>query len=297
MTTIFFYSNKRGMGMGHLKRCSTLAEQLSVGSWRMFPYDRSALKNIKCYQPDVVVIDALDIDPRLVAKIRALPWRPVVAVIETVEKLVEYDADIVLNPFATLRNSIWKTGGRTFITGPDYNIMDLAFGQAHKKKRIIRKSIKRILVVCGGEDPKNLTLKAVRYFASTKYSRVVVVLGKKFRHALPPLPDNFTIKKDLPNLAAEFLRCDVAVVAGGTTAYEAAVSGAPACIMPKDRLEAKNMAFFEKAGVGLVGLKNFRKLADQGTRAAMSRAGKGFIRPVGAKVILRLMDDLHAKRN
>lgn len=287
MNAALFYTNQKNCGGGHAKRCEIIAEELNKrGVSVTHATSPFKINSIRREPPDIAIIDMLNITQEFINKIRFLPSRPVVVVIVTDNKKTDYRADIVLNASACLPNKIIEGPKRMVIIGPNYNILDPKYREAHRKRRVIKKRIKRVLVCCGAEDPKRKTLEAIKALENTKYE-VTIITGRKFAYNLPMLPEKFIAKKDLPCLADEFLKVDLAVVSCGITLYESSTTGTPTIAIPKDDLEMENARAFEKNGTCFIGMDKLSNVIRYDARKKMSNNGKRFVTPLGTETIIK----------
>lgn len=121
------------------------------------------------------------------------------------------------------------------LLGPRYLILAASFEAGTVNP--LRPRCERILVSMGGADPTNLTGRVVRALAAVDTAaEVTVVLGPAYGAtdrlgvALPS--GRFTIVRDVADLAPLMVASDLAVAAGGNTAYELAATGTPGILVP-----------------------------------------------------------------
>ncbi len=120
-------------------------------------------------------------------------------------------------------------GGRVFF-GEKYLILNPEIDLYKKQK----KSVRKILITMGGSDTYNLTLLAIGGIKKTELDvQVTCVIGpgsKCFAEAKKMSADSegrIRIKSVVPSLIEEMSRHDLAITAGGVTAFEAAATGLP----------------------------------------------------------------------
>jgi RimJ/RimL family protein N-acetyltransferase len=110
-----------------------------------------------------------------------------------------------------------------------------------------------ILVTLGGSDPDNLTLTALQALATLPDVQVKAVIGALNRHraalaAAAPGVELLSAVHDMPALMAW---ADVAVAAGGSTAWELAFMGLPAALIVLADNQRRVAAALGEAGIAV----------------------------------------------
>lgn len=124
------------------------------------------------------------------------------------------------------------------LLGPEYVLMQPAYGQLHDKVLPRSGPIKRLLVYFGGADTANLTGMTIAAFASLERSDIAldVVINSaspystSIRQQMADLP-HATIHGSLPTLAPLIMQADLAIGAGGTTTWERLCLGLPSLVV------------------------------------------------------------------
>lgn len=136
--------------------------------------------------------------------------------------------------------------GKRVFKGLKYLILDKAV-DTYKK---IRNKTNRILVVLGGSDTYNVTVKVVGILRGMSKA-VTIVTGPLFRHSNElgrAIDGSFVVKKTVSSLIREFADYDIAITGGGVTPFEANASGLPCIIIANELFEIPNGQFLSDLG-------------------------------------------------
>jgi len=261
-----------GIGLGHVRRCLTLADALARLDARvtfvvnddpgvLSLVGRHGFEAVRVFQAPgqpapilrvlaerrayVLVTDSYDIGTDYLA-----------AVCRHVEVLVALDdladrplpVDVVVNgavgaemlPYPTL------TGARLLL-GPAYSLLRDEF--ALEPERSIRLRVGRILVTVGGGDPQNLTRRLVQWVRETLPDVALDVVIGPFFASEPGIADaRTTLHRDPQNMCNLMLACDLALCGGGQTTYELAATGTPALAVQVAENQTHSLAGLSRAG-------------------------------------------------
>jgi len=231
-------------GFGHLVRCRSLARALGVRpliAIRGGPRARTAARTLGCdvidgapvaviarVAPHVVIVD----DPiasdarRWIACARRFGCRVV-----TVHDLGlgACEGDLVVD------GSIVNAGGpkgpplRTYLTGPRFALLDPAFGSPLRAVR--RPRAPRVLIALGG-GPRAALGYAIARAVSREMPWASIRIAGGFAVASGSRRNRIAWTGPLDGLARELSSCDVAVVGGGVSLYEACARGVAAVGVP-----------------------------------------------------------------
>ena len=188
------------------------------------------------------------------------------------------DADLVVNGSVVpeLRRYPFRHPGTEYLLGPEFCVLGGDFDAA--RPRAHARTVDRLLVTLGGSDPAGLTAPVVRALAQASPSiRADVVLGPGFVgageiRAIAATADAQTmVHEAVPSLAEMMRRADLAIAAGGRTAYELAATGTPAILIASHPAEAPVVRAFERLGTCLA-MPDADPAADPGAMAAYLQA-------------------------
>lgn len=178
------------------------------------------LKDIRSRARKIIVIDALGVQ----ALATKMPDMPI---------------DILVVPYvgATLPdNAPWQ-----ILEGPAYAVLSSAYAELHE--RIVRQDADRILVSCGGSDPKKLTALVLDGIGRiSKTLKVRVIVGPLFDECIRAILKSAVSKSkhsielvDSPTALAEHMMwCDLAIATTGLIKYELAATGTPGILISID---------------------------------------------------------------
>lgn len=305
-----------GIGIGHVRRCLSLAQALSTrGADCVFVVNEDGtVLDMVCSQgfparvvcedlsgqaeseiaglaPDIVVADSYQLRTADMESMRR------VARLVVVDDLAdrELPADIVINYTLGASRSSYRALPETkFFLGPDYALLHPEFTDV--PSRTISPVVRRILVTLGGGDSLGLTGRmAETVRAAVPGSTVDIVVGPLDEGGGMEAADNMVLHRSPRSMMDLMLAAELAVSAGGQTTYELAATGTPSVVVsvadnqvPQSRAwdaagvfryagDARDLDWRENVG-SLVG-----ELAKDGaSRAAMSGRGRALVDGRGA---------------
>lgn len=262
MKVAFITDGGLKMGMGHVYRCLTLAEEIKntaeicfltkstkivVNKISAHGYTVSKLKSnketiekIREIKPDVVVIDKLIVD---------IDFTKFLKNNLNIKRLVLFDnsskanmyADVVVNAIVgnnfENRKYIDKITNTLYFYGPKYLTLRKIFYKYKKKKDRIN-GIKNILLTFGGSDPSNLTCKVLKMLINDNKNdlKITIVLGPHFIYCdelnkvLEMCKHNglcIKIYKDIENIAELMYNSDLVITSPGLSMFESLFIGVP----------------------------------------------------------------------
>jgi len=315
---IFLVSGGTRTGLGHVRRCLTLAEALRerrvaaafvvVGDQAVGRVIRQAGGAVLGVVPRLAAARRLlaeDRAPRVIVDVKPARAREMASIREAAAWVGAIDdlghagrwADLITNSaaYAPLLRYGVRRGVRRLL-GPRYALLRDAF--ARPAQRTARPGLRRILITLGGSDPRQLTPRLIRWTrAICPHARIDVVVGPFFTR-LSAVRDAQAsrVLVNPRDLAAWMRRADVAVIGGGQTTYEAAACGTPALGIETAAEQHRNLEAMARAGsLCIVGRASSRQLgrryqsllrrlqADPARRGTMSRAGRRLIDGQGAR--------------
>jgi len=190
--------------------------------------------------------------------------------------------------------------------GPKYMIIRKEFLKQRKIFSISNSSIKKILLIFGGSDDKNLSEKILPFFFKKNFC-VTLILGPSYTHfnkilKLSQKYDNISILNYTTNLAEIFSKQDLVISSSGITAYELSHIGVPSIFIPSESHEIKTAKSLAENGFGLNFGKwnnNFEKLEymicilnDYKTRKKMFYSGRKLIDGKGLSRIVKILHSI-----
>ena len=213
------------------------------------------------------------------------------------------EPDIVIAPYAGEPGLCHIAPGRV-LAGPAY--FPLAAPFLNAARRGVRADVERVLVTCGGGDPRAATPKILKAVLGLPCKRIDVVVGAAFSEENRDRTNAIAAKHkdrvaviDAPaSLADTMSRIDLCVCANGLTKYELAAMGVPTLALSLSPAHHEtNLAFADTGALSVLGLLDGvggAQIADAAAalisnpdrRARMSAAGAALIDGLGARRIL-----------
>jgi len=239
-------------GFGHVRRCLSLAQALSVrGAECVFVVndDQGVLETIRALgftalpvderfpgdaaaaisglSPGSVVADSYDLSPDDLARLRLIAR--LVAIDDLADR--ELPADVVVNCAPSAAALRYRSPrGTRFLLGSAYAMLQPEY--AESPARTVRSTAAGILLTLGGGDPGGLTGRMADLLGKAlPEARIDVAIGPLAGMIELPSGGNLVTHRGAPSMRALMLDADLAVAAGGQTTYELAATGTPAVIL------------------------------------------------------------------
>ncbi len=251
MNFYIWTEGNREMGLGHVYRTLTLAEELPsppvfittsdstvIDKIRAEGYsiksaenENEALKLIGELPRGTVILDRLDVEPSWASEIKGNGHRLVI--FDNLSKANEC-ADVVVRVLGSdFRNSSWidDTGAKCFL-GPRYYILKKAFFE--RRREGLRNEEGRVLVLFGGTDPRNLTGPVYRELISLNETRRIdLVLGAGNRNAAQLADDVGTapegvhaeLHQDIKDVSVLMAKASLVITSPGLSMFESLFLG------------------------------------------------------------------------
>jgi len=255
---VFRTNANETVGLGHLRRCMTLAEALQKegadihfivnregfpDAWlRKYGWNsvgveendagtlEQTLAHARLWDAQILVIDSYAIRGECLGAVR----KPQVAVIDDLADR-PLPVALVVNGSVNARALKYQTStGTRVLLGPDYILLRNEF--ADEPARTFATEIRRVLIMLGGADRDGLSAKMVAWTREALGSTVSleVIVGPLFSERVVSDLERMTeqdtaleIGQDPHTIRDAMLKCDVALTAGGQTTYELAATGTP----------------------------------------------------------------------
>lgn len=221
---------------------------------------------------------------------------------------IHYYSDIIVNQnIGTEKLDFSSEKYSKFLLGTKYVMLRDELLQKFKKEGTNK--VAKILIMLGGADPDNITLKVLRMFESLNESvQFLVVSGPVNRfyddilYYSNKCNMDVTLLKDKKNMSDVYLQSDIAISAGGSSCYELAYFGIPNIIIAiadkqvriARELNNQNISIYlgKKNEVKPEQLRNKIKalIDDYLLRKTMSENGKKLIDGKGKHRIVNVME-------
>lgn len=316
----------KSIGLGHLRRCLTLAAELQNGgdtvelllageaqglelaaAWgvpgRLVAPPLLAIEPL-LDQVDVLVIDDYGVrGAEFAAMQQKLTQRPSPGLLLVVDDLADRPlaVDLVLNGNANADQLTYRVrSGTTMLLGARYSLLGPRFRAL--PKRTAQPALHRILVTLGGADPEGRTGAVTAELAGIfAQATLEVVLGPLFtdRAALEQLAagsgGRIRLHRGLTDLGPLMAAADLAVSGGGQTTYELAAVGVPTVALCLADNQRGNLAALAQVPTLLVvgdrhktvGAAAIRLAFDVALRQRLIDAGQALVDGRGALRVAR----------
>ncbi|WP_321491567.1 glycosyltransferase [uncultured Desulfobacter sp.] len=142
-----------------------------------------------------------------------------------------------------------------FLLGPEYVILPYNFDLKRVAARRIHHPPKRMLIAMGGADEFDFTSQVIQELVNQKIQIAVTVVigsGYKYRADLDAQLEEsklrYELKENISNMFEEYMRCDLAIGAGGLTASELVATGTPAYLIAIYEHQEARCKYFDENG-------------------------------------------------
>jgi len=255
-TVVFRTEGGPTIGLGHIRRSMTLAQELQKQGARaifVLPEDTLSLEILRREGFEVATV-AMDKDLDLGETLKSaksfsaraciidsyniLDFSRITKVVFTgvIDDLAttSLPVDLIINGGADAEALCYHAAARTqLLLGPQYSLLREEFSEEPLRRQ--SKSIERVLITLGGTDHTGLTADILIWVREMLPSaRLDVVIGAFFNRATRDRIHHL-IKEDSdaheyenpPQMRELMVACDIAITGGGQTAYELAATGTP----------------------------------------------------------------------
>ncbi len=240
----------------HLQLTSGYASWLGV-RWYTDAEETAAI--LASESPDLLIVDHYALDARWEER-----QRPFAGKIMVIDDLANrhHDCDILLDQNyhadPSRRYEMLLPESCTALFGPQYAPLRPEFARVRKDIRIKEDPIRKLFLFFGGVDPENETAKALEAIERLGNNELTVdiVIGSGNRHrdeisATAHSIHGATLHCQIDNMAEMMAEADLAIGAGGTTAWERCCLGLPSLIIAVAENQVPISESCHEAGIGI----------------------------------------------
>jgi UDP-2,4-diacetamido-2,4,6-trideoxy-beta-L-altropyranose hydrolase len=258
----------------------------------------------------VVVLDGYHFDADYQRKMKASCHRTMV--VDDFKHLPCYEAHLLLNQNlgADSLGLEQVSCGSHLMLGTSFALLREEYEPWLGKTRKIEEKCTKILVTMGGTDPNNATVKVLRGLAELSGEeldvRVLLGGGNSFRNEIEKVIMETKLRVELVvnarGMPEQLLWADLAVAAGGSTAWEMAFMGLPFLVITLAENQAGIAKGLEQAGAAIalgwhedLNPDQIRSavcelLRNPDRRTGMSEAGQALVDGYGARRVAAALD-------
>lgn len=293
MQIVFRVDASSSIGIGHVMRCITLAEELRERGHKIFfltsdhsrcatplieknGFDSGTLlddrKHNAPQEVDLLVVDHYALDVAWESKMRS-----VVKMIMVIDDLANrgHDCDILLDQ-NVLPDQNSRYVGKVpehcrLLLGSEYVLLNSSF-QRHSQSAFVRSQMQRILVFFGGGDAHNITCHTLRELRGLNIA-VDVVIGSSNPNPMEVQSlcslNGWTLHVQTQQMAELIARADLAIGAGGCSHWERCVLGLPAIVITIAENQRATSSMLSEKGACLY-LGDAKNVSQGAIRSAVS---------------------------
>ena len=199
-----------------------------------------------------------------------------------------------------------KNKSTKLFLGSKYMIIRKEFAKIRKDVKIEKKSIKNVLIIFGGNDEKNMTIKILKFLLE-KNLNITIVLGptNNKKQSISNIIKNKINIKTIINpkkIAKLFSKQDLIISSTGITIYELACLGIPTIMIPINSAQKQSAKIMEEKGFGKMidseklNLKKleqiYLKFDNLNYRKKMFKSGRRIIDGKGVERIANIMEKI-----
>lgn len=223
-----------------------------------------------------------------------------------------YHADCVVNQNISAREELYRNRSpeTQLLLGTKYALLRREFLKYQGWKREMPETAKKVLVTLGGADPDNVTQRIIEALADMDLDVRVVIGGsnphlEKLRQTVASLSTKkarFELVENARNMPELMAWADLAIAAGGSTAWELAFMGLPSLFVILAENQASIAKELEYAGLGAClgrgvdfdkeefQIAMRRVLENPAQRQKTSIAGRNLVDGIGCHRIVRQLN-------
>ncbi len=279
-----------GIGLGHLMRCLSLADELKKQGAQVYFVSKDykagndLLKSrgyeVKTIEPnafededlkqgapllksaDLIITDSYEIGTYYLQKLKQLKT-PIASLDDLYgnPNLTTIPSDIIINPNPYAKKSDYKnktSKDTTLLVGNKYTPLREEFSKATQAKRILNRDVESILITMGGEDKEDNTKKIMQTIEALPSNlKIAVILGAANTHKQQletyskTLKNKYQIIQNVPRISEYMLNCDIAITAAGSTVWELCAAGTPFIAIQVADNQQGIIDYIKKSKIGL----------------------------------------------
>lgn len=223
---LFVLNSNSDLGINKIKN--------SFFKYKIINKNEDILKIVKEKNTNIVVNDILDTEKEYITLLKQQGTRVV-----NFEDMGEgrYYADAVINALYEQQE------GKNIFCGEDYYCVRDEFMYFDEKN--FNEEVRNVLIVFGGTDPLNLTMKAINAIGKTGYKEIkyTCILGLGYEDEGPLLEKvqgmdyNIEVLRNVSNIANYMHKADIAISSQGRTMYELACMKVPTILIAQNQRE------------------------------------------------------------
>jgi spore coat polysaccharide biosynthesis predicted glycosyltransferase SpsG len=306
LSIAFIVGRGKKVGLGHLKRCISIALELEAMNYEVNFLDgtntgRNVDSNGKKY--DLLVLDKYDVNEKKL-RFYKKQCRMLVRLDDASPIIQDRISDVIINgnPYGAeeLYEGLVRKECYVF-AGPEFIPMDKRFCDARNRYRI-RKKVREITITFGGTDDSYAYLICRRIMAKRLAPHLTLLNGEKLAKRFSSVDrEKISLLSIVEDVQRVFLKSDIVICSSGSTCWQLAAMGVP--YVAFQRADNQSLAFryicdsniaiaLEDAAINDGTLEQTLASMDNRTRRMMSKKSRGIVDCRGAARIARILKRL-----
>ncbi len=182
---------------------------------------------------------------------------------------IEFYNDILINWDILPENQVYKkrNSSTTYLLGPKYVLLKENISYYHSLNKNISNEVKKILIVIGGTDVRNFTPRLIDALKEFNELELNVVIGSAYKNREEILESlkrsklSYNLVENQNDLSKYMYNVDLAISAGGLSAFQLAAIGTPFLGISAAIWETKRLRKMQELGICkfIGGFENFKK--------------------------------------
>jgi UDP-2,4-diacetamido-2,4,6-trideoxy-beta-L-altropyranose hydrolase len=274
----FLVEGSLEMGMGHIYRTITLAEELGdrAKTWFLTKSDEIVINQIENAgfsvltpknddevvdllqetKPDIIIVDRLDITEDFAKELKET-LKAKLVLFENLSTASKY-ADVVVNAIMgsefNNRKFLDRNTNTLYFYGPKYLMFRKEFYEFRRQGKGLSDEVEKVLLIFGGSDPSNLTSIVLDELLSLNNDfKIDVILGAHFGYfdelnwvlvQHQDKKENVNQYRNIKNVAELMYKADLVIASPGLSVFEALCVGTPVVIIHQNLWQKKGFEGF-----------------------------------------------------